>query len=233
MKQNSIDALLNRLRLWQKFVLLALFGIVLVAMPFTLYVHESGKTIRATQLESHGLHSMRLLMKTLQLAQQHRGLAMITLNGDAAADARRATLQDNTDRAFEALDTALRQDVQEPALLDAWQEVLQGWTSLAGQVARKSLAPADSFQQHVELIARLLRVKSLLQQHYGLSFDPQAQGYYLIDTALNQVPMLTELFGQTRAIGSGLLTRHQASDADRLQITVLVSRAEEHYITLN
>ncbi|WP_323025572.1 methyl-accepting chemotaxis protein [Castellaniella sp.] len=233
MKQSSIDAVLNRLRLWQKFAMLALFGVVLVSIPFALYVHESGKTIQATRLESSGLQPMRLLMKTLQLAQQHRGLAMITLNGDASADARRAALQDDADRAFEALDTALRQDVQAPTLLAAWQEVLQGWTSLEEQVARKSLSPADSFQAHVELIARLLRVKSLLLQHYGLSFDPQAQGYYLIDTALNQVPMLTELFGQTRAMGSGLLTRHEAADAERLKVMVLINRAEEHYTALN
>ncbi len=233
MKQSSLDAALNRLRLWQKFAVLALFGVVLVAAPFILYVHESGKTIQATRQESSGLRPMRLLMKTLQLAQQHRGLAMITLNGDASAEARRTALQGETDQAFEALDAALRQDVLAPALLSAWQEVRQGWTSLEAQVARKSLAPADSFQAHVELIARLLRVKSLLLQHYGLSFDPQAQGYYLVDMALNQVPMLTELFGQTRAQGSGLLTRHEASDAERLRIMVLINRAEEHYISLN
>ncbi len=233
MKQSALDTVLNRLRLWQKFAVLALFGVVLVAMPFILYVNESGKTIQATRLESSGLEPMRLLMKALQLTQQHRGLSMITLNGDASAEARRATLQGDADRAFEALDAALRRDVQAPGLLSAWQEVLQGWNSLEGQVARKSLAPADSFQAHVELIARLLRVKSLLLQHYGLSFDPQAQGYYLVDTALNQVPMLTELFGQTRAMGAGLLTRHEASEAERLRIMVLINRAEEHYISLN
>ncbi|WP_368642017.1 methyl-accepting chemotaxis protein [Castellaniella ginsengisoli] len=233
MKQSSLDTLLNRLRLWQKFAVLALFGVVLVAIPFSLYVNESGKTIRATELESSGLEPMRLLMKTLQLTQQHRGLSMITLNGETSAEVRRSALQAETDRAFEALDTALTKSVETPALLAAWQEVRQGWSALAAQVARKSLAPADSFQAHVELIARLLRVKSLLLQHYGLSFDPQAQGYYLIDTALNQVPMLTELFGQARGFGSGLLTRHEASDAERLRITVLINRAEEHYISLN
>ncbi|MHA3902322.1 methyl-accepting chemotaxis protein [Castellaniella sp. WN] len=233
MKPSALDTALNRLRLWQKFAVLALFGVVLVAAPFFLYVYESGKTIQATRLEASGLQPMRLLMKTLQLAQQHRGLSMITLNGDASAEPRRTTLQGDADRAFEALDDALRQDAQTPALLAAWQEVLQGWTSLEGQVARKSLAPAESFQAHVELIARLLRVKSLLLQRYGLSFDPQARGYYLIDTALNQVPMLTELFGQTRAMGSGLLTRHDATDAERLRVMVLINRAEEHYISLN
>ncbi len=108
MTHSTIDTALNRLRLWQKFAVLALFGVVLVAAPFILYVHESGKTIQATRQESSGLRPMRLLMKTLQLAQQHRGLAMITLNGDASAEARRTALQGETDQAFEALDAALR-----------------------------------------------------------------------------------------------------------------------------
>ena len=106
MKQSALDTFLNRLRLWQKFAILALFGVVLVAAPFTLYMHESGKTIRATRLETSGLQPMRLLMHTLQLVQQHRGLSMITLSGDLSAEARRATLQGDADRAFEALDAA-------------------------------------------------------------------------------------------------------------------------------
>jgi methyl-accepting chemotaxis protein len=233
MKQSALDTALNRLRLWQKFAVLALFGCVLVAMPFTLYVLESGKTIQATQREASGLHPMRLLMKTLQLMQQHRGLSMIALNGDASAEPRRAALQADVDHALDALDAVVRQDVHTPAVLDAWQTVRQDWTALGGQISHQNLKAADSFQSHVELITRLLRVKSLLLQHYGLSFDPQAQGYYLIDAALNQAPMLTELFGQARGLGAGLLTRHAASDAERLRVTVLINRAEEHTLGLN
>ncbi|MFC4297880.1 MAG: methyl-accepting chemotaxis protein [Castellaniella sp.] len=233
MKQSPLDTALNRLRLWQKFAVLALFGVILVAAPFILYVLESGKTIDATRLELRGLQPMHQMMKTLQLTQQHRGLSMMTLNGDASADARRASLQTEIDHAFETLDADLRRDVHDPAVLGVWQETQQAWKALAEPVSRKSIKPADSFQAHVGLITQLLRTKSLLLQYYGLSFDPQAQGYYLIDTALNQVPMLTEMFGQARAIGSGLLTSREASDAERLRITVLINRAEEHYISLN
>ncbi|MGB3276813.1 MAG: methyl-accepting chemotaxis protein [Castellaniella sp.] len=233
MTHSTIDTALNRLRLWQKFAVLALFGVVLVAAPFILYVLESGKTIDATRLELRGLQPMHQMMKVLQLTQQHRGLSMITLNGDTSAESRRAALQTDTDRVFEALDADLRQDVRDPAVLGVWQEALQGWKTLEDQVARKAIKPADNFQAHVDLIAQLLRAKSLLLQHYGLSFDPQAQGYYLVDMALNQVPMLTEMFGQTRGMGAGLLARHEASDAERLRVMVLINRAEEHYISLN
>ncbi len=117
MTHSTIDTALNRLRLWQKFAVLALFGVVLVAAPFILYVLESGKTIDATRLELRGLQPMHQMMKVLQLTQQHRGLSMITLNGDTSAESRRATLQTDTDRVFEALDADLRQDVRDPAVL--------------------------------------------------------------------------------------------------------------------
>lgn len=46
-----MNALLNRLRLWQKFAILGLFGVVLVAAPFILYLNESGKVISAASIK--------------------------------------------------------------------------------------------------------------------------------------------------------------------------------------
>ena len=233
MNQNKIDALLNRLRLWQKFAILALFGVLLVAAPFTLYVNESGKVISAARLEAEGLRPIRQVLKTLQLAQQHRGLSMLTLSGDAAAQPKRAAKLEETERAFAALDAELQKNVHDPALAGAWRETREAWNTLRDKVGQGTIAAADSFGAHSAMIAHLLRTKSLLMEYYGLSFDPEAQGYYLIDAALVQAPMLAELFGQTRAKGAALLATHSASAEERIQITVLINRANEHYRNLN
>ncbi|HTN65021.1 MAG TPA: methyl-accepting chemotaxis protein [Burkholderiaceae bacterium] len=233
MNQNKIDALLNRLRLWQKFAILALFGVLLVAAPFILYVNESGKVISAARLEAEGLTPIRLMLKTLQLAQQHRGLSMLTLSGDAEAQPKRAAKQEETERAFAALDAELQKITHDPAIATTWRETREAWNTLKGKVGQGTIAAADSFGAHGAMIAHLLRLKSLLMEYYGLSFDPDAQGYYLIDAALGQAPILAELFGQTRAKGAGLLAAHSASAEDRIQITVLINRANEHYHNLN
>jgi methyl-accepting chemotaxis protein len=233
MNLNTINAALNRLRLWQKFAVLALFGVVLVAAPFILYLNESGKVIRAAHLETEGLAPIRLVLKTLQLAQQHRGLSMLTLSGNAAAQPKRIAAMQETDLAFAALDAELQKNVRSAAVSSIWLPSREAWNDVKGKVGQGSIAAADSFSAHSAMIAQLLRLKSLLMEHYGLSFDPDAQGYYLIDAALNQAPMLAELFGQTRAQGARLLTAQNASAEDRLKITVLIDKANEHYQSLN
>ncbi|WP_323017925.1 methyl-accepting chemotaxis protein [Castellaniella sp.] len=231
---SPLDAYLNRLRLWQKFSILAAIGAMLVALPLLLYLNESGRIIQATELETAGLTPLRQNLKALRLTQQHRGLSALVLNGDSAAQAKRQAKQDETDQALDALDLALQQDsAQDPALASLWQDTRSNWDRLKTGIGQGGLSAGDSFADHTRLNAQLLRLESLLLQHYGLRFDPDAQGYYLIDAALEQTPMLTELFGQTRALGASLLTRRAANAEERIEIRVLLDRAQEHYDSLN
>ena len=232
-RPSLIDACLNRLRLWQKFALLAAIGVVLVALPSLLYLNESGRIIRASEWETQGLTPLRQALKVLQLAQQHRGLSALALNGDAAAQGKRLAKQDETDEAMDALDRTLHQDgVRDPALASSWRDIQDAWKHLKTQLRQGRLSAGDSFAAHTGLNSRLLRLESLLLQHHGLRFDPDAQGYYLINAALDQAPMLTELFGQTRALGAGLLTRRTATPEERIEIRVLLERAQEHHDSL-
>jgi len=230
---SRIDACLNRLRLWQKFAILAAIGVVLVSLPLMLYLNESGRIIRATALESEGLPALRQVLRTLQSTQQHRGLSVLVLNGDATAQGGRQARQDEADRAFASLDQLLQAGATDANLAAVWQSARGDWDRLKDALRQGRLSAADSFAAHTALNAQLLRLESLLLQHYGLRFDPQAQGYYLIDAALDQAPVLTELFGQTRALGAGLLARRAASPEERIGIRVLLERAQEHYDSLD
>ncbi|WP_322998361.1 methyl-accepting chemotaxis protein [Castellaniella sp.] len=232
-KPSRIDAYLNRLHLWQKFAILAAIGVVLVALPSLLYLSESSRIIRASEWEAQGLTPLRQNLKALQLTQQHRGISALALNGDTTAKAKRQAKRDETDQALNALDQTLRQDgIQDSTLRASWQDTLAAWEQLKTQLDQDRLSAADSFVAHTRLNTQLLRLESLLLQHYGLRFDPDAQGYYLINAALDQAPMLTELFGQARAQGASLLTRRSASPEERIEIRVLLERAQDHHDSL-
>ncbi|WP_323011351.1 methyl-accepting chemotaxis protein [Castellaniella sp.] len=228
-----VDAFLNRLRLWQKFSILAVLGVVLVATPTFLYLSASGQQIQATQQEIQGLQPVRQGLQVLQLMQQHRGLSALVLSGDVGAGARRLNKQNEVEQALTALDGTLRQDQHDPAINSLWRETQDGWQRLTAQLRQGGMSPGASFAAHTRLTGQMLQLSDLLQQDYGLSFEPQADGYYLIDAALNQAPKLSELFGQARALGSGLLTRRTASPEERIEIRVLLDRAQEHYLSLN
>ncbi|MFT0531470.1 methyl-accepting chemotaxis protein [Castellaniella hirudinis] len=228
-----IDAFLNRLRLWQKFFILAVLGVILVATPTFLYLNESGKQVRATDLEIQGLGPVREALQALQFMQQHRGLSSLVLNGDASAGARRLSKQDEVEQALAALDNSLRQSARDSAVAGLWQAIQNDWLALTGQLRQGGFPPEASFAAHTRLTGQILQLSDLLQQAYGLSFEPQATGYYLIDAALNQAARLSELFGQARALGAGILTRRAATPEERIEIRVLLDRAQEHYQGLN
>ena len=228
-----MNALLNRLRLWQKFAILALFGVILVAAPFVLYLNESGKVISTTRLETQGLAPVRLVLRTLQMAQQHRGMSAMVLSGSVEAQPKRAAKMEETDQAFAALDAELQKNTRAAALSSAWLQTRDAWSALKGKVTQGTISAPDSFAAHTAMIGQLFRIKSLLMEHYALSFDPEAQGYYLIDAALVQAPMLAEIFGQTRAKGASLLVAGSATIESRMIISALIDKANERYQALN
>ncbi|MGB6242120.1 MAG: methyl-accepting chemotaxis protein [Castellaniella sp.] len=233
-KISLIDAYLNRLRLWQKFSILAVLGVVLVSLPLMLYLYESGRIIQATELETDGLVPLRQNLQTLRLTQQHRGLSALVLNGDTASQTKRRAKQEEADQALVALDQALQHSsTQDPTVATLWQDTQNTWERLKAGLTQGKLSASDSFATHTHLNTQLLRLESLLLQHYGLRFDPDAEGYYLIDAALEQTPILTELLGQSRALGASLLTRRTANAEERIGIRVLLDRAQEHYDSLN
>lgn len=228
LKTSRIDTFFDRIRIWQKFAILAVLGAALIAAPFILYFHESGKSITATNLEIQGLKPLQATLRALEATQRHRGLAMLTLNGDEQAQAERQAVADRAGAAFTALDTFVQASGRDATLAALCRRMRAQWMQIAGAVGRGEYTTSQSFEAHSALIADLLHAQSLLLQIFGLRFDPQAQGYYLIDTAFGQLPGLTESLGQARALGANALERRTLPAAERVQMVMLIQRAKEY-----
>ena len=226
-------AFINRLLLWQKFAILGLFGLALVAVPFVLYVHESGKVLDAAKLEARAIAPLRLVLQSIRLTQQHRGLSALALGGNAEAMPKRLAKMEEVNKAFTAVDQAMQTNIKDAEISALWQQIKGDWNALEGKVAQKSILVPDSFAAHTLVITQLFKVKTLLLENYGLSFDPEADSYYLIDAALVQSPMLAEMFGRLRAKGSGLLAAKSATIEDRMGVLALIDKANDRYQALN
>jgi methyl-accepting chemotaxis protein len=229
----KMNRLLNRLLLWQKFVLLGLLGVLLVAAPFTLYLTESGKLITATTLEIEGVAPAQRLLPVLKLMQQHRGLSAIVLSGNETALPKRTAKMEETDKAIAELDGAIRTAASAPAILGEWQQIRNNWSSLAGKVSQHKIAPKDSIREHGALIGQLLQLNGMLLDHFGLRRDAEADTFYLIDAALLQSPNLSEALGRMRAVGAGLLTAKGATPEERVTMSAMSDKANDRYQALN
>jgi methyl-accepting chemotaxis protein len=227
----TMNALLARLLLWQKFSILAMLAAILVLTPLSFFVAESSKTASAAAREAAGLAPARAVLKTVLLTQQHRGLSALVLAGNEAEQGRRAAKQTEADAAYAAADTLLRQQ-HDPALLQQWEAASKGWKPLAAKIAQRSLSGKESFAEHTALIAGLLKLNDTIVDSYGLQLDPEPGSYYLVDAVLMQTPALTENLGRMRARGASILTSASASLEDRATLLAMQAGAAEQYASI-
>src|SRR5450830_1436963 len=89
------------MQLWKKFALLGIVGIGLFGVPTALYIISAETLIAQKNLEIQGVQPARLLLRTLQLMQQHRGMSAVMLGGNSGIAAQRLAKAQEVDKAFQ------------------------------------------------------------------------------------------------------------------------------------
>lgn len=217
-----------RLSRTQKFAILSVMTLILATIPSYCYINESDKILTAATTEIHGIGPLSDLRSVVQLTQQHRGLAALSLGGIKSVDAARASKQHESDQAY-TLMSANIQGIQDREIQENWKTVRQDWDKLRLQVSSGNMTVEDSYQAHVDLIAELLNENELIADYYGLNLDPDRDTYQLIQFMYYQLPHLTEETGEARAKGAGLLVQKTISERDRVLMAAIDDRAGDRY----
>jgi methyl-accepting chemotaxis protein len=201
-----VTRLLNSMKLWQRFALLGMMGILLVLPPLVLFLDSSNKNIDYSATERSGVAPSEAALRLLQRVQQHRGLSAAFVTSGQLADQRSAK-SGEVDRTLAEVETLLKGDSRATGKLLA--QVRSDWQSLQARVASRSLSTADSYQAHTALCEVLLLLLEGVADRYGLALDPDADSYYLMRGVLFDLPQLAESTGQLRAKGAGILAAKQ------------------------
>lgn len=220
MKINFISPF-ARILLWQKFFALGLITMVLVAIPFTFYFLETEKLVNTAIHETKGIPPSIALLELVRLMQQHRGLSSLVLSGDTEAVTRREAKKLEVDKAITTM-TAIVKDIPDAKINQAWDNDLRFWQKLQNQVAKTQINVEQSIQDHSELIEAYLNLLDKFSDYYGLSLDPDAETYFMIQSILYANPALSETLGKMRAIGSGILAKKQATPAEIQKLSSLL-----------
>ncbi|MBA5688005.1 methyl-accepting chemotaxis protein [Rugamonas apoptosis] len=216
-------ALVNRLRLPHKFLILSLIAVILAAIPSYLYMREAAKSLDAYLAEQEGVPHVDEVLKTIQLTQQHRGLSALFLGQVAGVEGKRQAKQDEADRLYAKVDILVKR-INDKGVTAAWDDARADWERLRTGVAGRTLTVPQSFAAHTALVPKLLKVNDLVGDYYGLSLDPDKDSYQLIQSMYYQLPYLTEELGKTRALGAGLLARHEATPEERVRLAGYIGR---------
>ena len=215
---------IERLGVGHKLAAVALVSSLMGLIPSALYLRLALAADVQLSRETAALPAVTLGLKIARLTAQHRGLANSQLNGDATAQARRADVWRDL-QALKAPSLSAAQEGLEPALRARLEGDWRALEQLAGDVGGGSVAAAESFRRHTELIdARMAWVYDAAVAA-ELVLHPYANGYFLQDAALLHLPRSAELLGRLRGAGMGLLAKGELSATDRQRLAVLLERA--------
>ena len=215
---------LTQLRLAQKFTLLGLLTLAMVAFPSALYLKQTITDVRQAHRQAEGVPVLMALNMVIQHTQVHWGLSAGVLSGNEGMQQRRVTAKEAVNQALGNAAAILVQNnapVQEQQRLQKWQTT---WQALEQAVAANKVEVADSFARHTDLIAELMMINEELLVAYRLQSNEDPANVALLQAALVQAPQLTEGVGQMRAMGTGFLTQAFLSVDDRGAFRALISQ---------
>ena len=215
---------LTQLRLAQKFTLLGLLTLAMLAFPSVLYLKQTITDVRQAHRQAEGVPVLMALNMVIQHTQVHRGLSAGVLSGNEGMQQRRVTAKEAVNQALGNAAAILVQNnapVQEQQRLQKWQTT---WQALEQAVAANKVEEADSFARHTDLIAELMMINEELLVAYHLQSNEVPANVALLQAALVQAPQLIEGVGQMRAMGTGFLTQAFLSVDDRGAFRALISQ---------
>jgi HAMP domain-containing protein len=190
--------MLKRLKIWQKFTLIAVaFSLPIVVLSYFLIL-ETNKTIDFTRAELDGTQYLRPLRKLAVDVAAHRDLAAAVVAGDAS-------FKPELDKRAEAIEA----DFKEIAAQDArtavefektreLEKLRQEW-----QTVRLNMAGHmdQSYAEQSHFLRRLQQFTVLIGNASNLILDPDVDSYYLVDSLVFKIPKLTTEVSEARAVG--------------------------------
>ncbi|TXT20676.1 MAG: diguanylate cyclase/phosphodiesterase [Gallionellaceae bacterium] len=210
-------ALMQRVGYTRKFILMgAVTSIAFLLIATSLFIHLNSEISRS-QRELEGIVLATPISRTIQLLQQHRGLSTAVLSSHESLREARAAKGQEIIEAFAALEGRLPPNL---ASSEDWQRIRKSWEDL--QMAGLGWDVARNFNAHSQVIDRMLMFKVVVSGEYVLPLDPQIDTSYLIDVAINRLPMALEHLGQVRARGLDSLGKKALSDPQQLALKTLI-----------
>lgn len=207
---------MNRLRFAQKLtVVLTIVAIPLLLFTY-MYLSDLNEELEIVRQELRGVEMIQPTVDFLRLVQQHRDTAERHLRGESTAGIRLNGLRISIDRTMGEFEQLVETHGAHLPSLAAWSEIEASWSALVGGLERMSVS--ESFTAHTLLIDRLLLLLSQIADDAYLTLDPELETYFLMIASTDTFPYVTEYMGRQRAIGSGVATRGEALDDERIQL---------------
>ncbi|WP_306477517.1 methyl-accepting chemotaxis protein [Methyloversatilis sp.] len=213
-------ALMSRLRFAPKMMLVMGILLSLLFGVAALQTLDRMGAVRAMDNERIGADYVRTLLGVLATVQQHRGMSSSMLNGDASlapkVEAKAAEVAAGIARLKAQNDANLAlldQGAQINRLNDEWVAVRQLMSGATG---------SENFRRHSELIVSLLNDFRMVADASGLTFDPFADSYTLMDATIGIMPQTVEYLARLRGLAASISASRSMSPEKAVELGSLL-----------
>jgi methyl-accepting chemotaxis protein len=211
--------LMGRLTFPRKFALLGAVALLAIGVLLVSLYLSLSSVIAPSKMELRGLEVIHAGADLIRLTQQHRGASSAVLSGNNEMKAVRSAKEQEVIQALNAL--AGKLPAEKWSGLPRWEKIRQDWNEL--QTSGLSLTQPENIRRHTLLIESMLMLQGEIADHYQITLDPDLDSYYLYDTLVNKLPAALEQLGQLRARGTALLTKKEATEAERIAVASLLT----------
>lgn len=211
-------SVMNRMRYTQKFGLLGVLMMVAIAVLVTNLYSALDANIKASRAELVGIASIKPAQRLIQFMQQHRGMSQGAIAGNEAMKEKRAAKEKDVSEALKATEVTLSADL---SATKEWKTIQSEWAQIKADGL--SWTGTESFSRHTALITALTNFMVEISDATSMTLDPDIDSYYLIDTVINKAPTALERLGQMRAKGTGILTKKQMFDQQKIEMSALMA----------
>jgi hypothetical protein len=157
----------------------------------------------------------------IQLLQKHRGLSAALCSGDEQViyDLKQLDIR---------LNLLLSTLNKVPTLLasDRWLSFNDHWSRLSQN--QQSISAEDSFKQHTNLITNILYLLEDVAELYALTKE-HIDDFLNIGFLWRELLLIIESVGQSRAVGTRVVTIENCSSVDKIKLTFL----QQHICTVS
>lgn len=195
-------------------------GALVFSGYFVQHLHHQSAT--AAQRRLRGLAHVRGLRRLLEALPAHRGMANALLQGDASFRDKVAAQGRKID-ADMALLKGMTAGGDPWGVAERATRIADQWSSIQRELG--GLRSRESFARHTALIAELLYLMHDIALAAGLLDNPDAASARLADAAVNHLPLVTEMLGQARGVGTGVAAKGKCGTAMRVKLSYLLQKA--------
>ena len=232
----------TRLLLWQKFVILGVLALMLVALPTYQFVTASLVQIDFAETERTGIPGSKSLIQLIPLMQTHRMLSAAALSGNDASKAQIESTQAKIDAAMKTVGSDVNALADE-GIRTAWDRFKEDWGALSKRVANRSMTARDAEAEHRKLVADVFKLMDSVADHTLITLDPDVDAYYLHRISLYEMAQLAEALAWLREEGAGYLSASAAvrsgsragetiTGGDRARLHAVAERAKERHANI-